>query len=147
MSLLDILPPERTALLDVADGDALLEAVAGLLSPLSSEQSEIAASLRQRERLGRTAIGHGVALPHGRNGVFGEARGAFVRLARPVDYGALDGEPVDLVFALSVPSGFTHQHLQLLAGIAERLADPALRDALRAAPDAATLHALLTRQG
>ena len=94
--------------------------------------------------MGSTAIGHGVALPHGRNEVFDEARAAFVRLRAPIAFGAMDDEGVDLVLALSVPSHFTHQHLQLLAEIAERFSDEGFRAALRGADDADALARLLT---
>ncbi|RMH94117.1 PTS sugar transporter subunit IIA [Lysobacter pythonis] len=145
MSLTQILQPDRIAVLhDCSDGDDLIIALSGLLADTKAQLGPIADSLRQRERLGSTAIGHGVALPHGRNDLFEQARAAFIRLSQPIAYGALDGEPVDLVLALSVPSHFTHQHLRLLAEIAERFAAPGLRDALRGAPDTATIHALLT---
>lgn len=147
MKLKDILHPSHIATLsDCQDGDALLNRLAGLLAGDRPQLCEgIIASLRQREQLGSTGIGHGVALPHGRNAAFDMARAAFVRLPRPIDYAAADGVPVDLVLALAVPADFAHQHLQLLADIAERFSNPALRQALRLAPDAATMHTLLTQ--
>lgn len=144
MSLRSILSPARIALHEQArDVDAVIDRLAGLLSGDSAHGAVIAASLRERERMGSTAIGHGVALPHGRNEVFEQAQAAFLRLDAPLDFDAMDGEPVDLVLALSVPAHFTHQHLQLLATIAERFSDAAFRDALRAAPDEAAAFALL----
>ncbi len=144
MSLRSILSSARIAVLDEAnDSDALLDTLAGLLCDGPTGLEAVAASLRARERMGSTAIGHGVALPHGRNDAFDDARAAFVRLRRPLPFGAMDGDDVDLVLALSVPAHFTHQHLQLLAEIAERFADAGFRERLRAAHDAAGLHALL----
>ena len=146
MSLRSILSPSRIAVLDRASGpDDLIDTLAGLLDEGRGDvaRAAIADSLRQRERMGSTAIGHGVALPHGRNDVFEEARAAFVRVREPVDFEAMDNEDVDLLLALSVPTHFTHQHLQLLAEIAERFSDAEFRAALRAAPDADALHALL----
>ena len=145
MPLSPLLDPARIALIaDPVDRDRVLDAAARLLAGDSpAEVAAIADCLRQRERLGSTAIGHGVAIPHGRCSVYGEARAAFLRLAHPVDFDAGDGEPVDLVFAMAVPEHFTQQHLQLLSELAERFADPAWREALRAAPDAAALRALL----
>ncbi|MDO5609568.1 MAG: PTS sugar transporter subunit IIA [Pseudomonadota bacterium] len=144
MSLSQLLQAERIAILgQPQDGDLLLHTIAGLLADDADQQNVIAASLRQRERLGSTSIGHGVAIPHGRSDVFDQARAAFVRLPAPVDYGANDEEQVDLLFALSVPAHFSHQHLQILAEIAERFSDESLRRALREAEDIATLHALL----
>ena len=145
MSLRSILSSARIAVLDEArNTDALLDTLAGLLCDEDRAGIDaVAASLRARERMGSTAIGHGVALPHGRNDVFADARAAFVRLTRPLPFGAMDDEDVDLVLALSVPASFTHQHLQLLAEIAERFADADFRARLRAAPDAAAMHVLL----
>lgn len=146
MSLRSILSPTRIAVLDQASSaDGLIDTLASLLCEGSDgpEREAVAQSLRQRERMGSTAIGHGVALPHGRNDVFEEARAAFVRVRKPVEFDAMDGEDVDLLLALSVPAHFTHQHLQLLAEIAERFVDADFRAALRDAPDAGSLHDLL----
>ena len=147
MSIRSILSPARIAVLDRAsDADDLIDTLSNLLCDgcEASEREVVAQSLRLRERMGSTAIGHGVALPHGRNDTFDDARAAFVRLRAPIGFEAMDGEDVDLVMALSVPAHFTHQHLQLLAEVAERFSDSDFRAALRAAPDAASLHALLT---
>jgi PTS system nitrogen regulatory IIA component len=99
--------------------------------------------LLQRERLGSTGLGHGVAIPHGRSAKVSEARAAFARLADPIDFGADDHQPVDLVAALIVPAHFTDQHLKLLAELAELFSDAELTGALRAAPDAHTLRETL----
>ena len=140
-----LLGPERIALLaGPADRDRVLEEAARLLAgDDESERAAVAECLRQRERLGSTAIGHGVAIPHGRCASWTEARAAFLRVSPPVDFDAGDGEPVDLVFAMAVPAHFTQQHLQLRSELAERFADAGWREALRAAPDAATLRQLL----
>lgn len=145
MNLRSILSPARIAVIDAAaSADDLLDEMARLLGSDDRRAGDIAASLRQRERMGSTAIGHGVALTHGRNDVFDEARAAFVRLRSPIGFGAMDEEDVDLVLALSVPAHFTHQHLQLLAEIAERFSDEDFRAALRGASDADALARLLT---
>ena len=145
MPLSPLLGPDRIALIaDPVDRDRVLDDAARLLAGDSpADAAAIADCLRQRERLGSTAIGHGVAIPHGRCSVYGEARAAFLRLAHPVDFDAGDGQPVDLVFAMAVPEHFTQQHLQLLSELAERFADAGWRDALRDAPDAGALRALL----
>ena len=145
MPLSPLLGPDRIALIaDPVDRDRVLDDAARLLAGDSpADAAAIADCLRQRERLGSTAIGHGVAIPHGRCSVYGEARAAFLRLAHPVDFDAGDGEPVDLVFAMAVPEQFTQQHLQLLSELAERFADAGWRDALRKAPDAGALRTLL----
>ena len=148
MPLKDLLSRERIAVLDSpADRDAVLDAAARLLADDADASPPIAECLRQRERLGSTAIGHGVAIPHGRCGAFTEARAAFLRVSPAVDFGAGDGEPVDLVVAMAVPSHFTQQHLELLSELAEHFADPAFRAALRQAADAEALAAALQTGG
>ena len=141
MALADLITTERIALLaEPVDRDSVLDAAARLLADAAPHATTtIADSLRQRERLGSTAIGHGVAIPHGRSKAFGDARGAFLRLLTPVEFDAADGEPVDLVFAIAVPEGFSQQHLQLLSELAERFADSGFRERLRRAGDAGAL--------
>ena len=145
MPLKDLLSRERIAVLDQPlDSAAVLDAAARLLSlDQPDHAAPIAACLRQREQLGSTAIGHGVAIPHGRCNAFAGARAAFLRLSRPVDFDAADGEPVDLVYAMTVPQHFTQQHLQMLSELAEQFADEAFRDALRVCEDADALAGLL----
>jgi PTS system nitrogen regulatory IIA component len=154
MPLTPLLDPDRIALLaGPADRDRVLDEAARLLAGNAATGNPgagaavVAECLRQRERLGSTAIGHGVAIPHGRCAAWGEARAAFLRVDPPVDFDASDGQPVDLVFAMAVPEHFTQQHLQLLSELAERFADADWRDALRAAPDAAALRRLLLDGG
>lgn len=144
MPLSELLAAERVATLPAPpDRDAVLDVAARLLARGPADAAAIGQSLRQRDRLGSTAIGRGVAIPHGRSRDHAQARAAFLRLESPVDFGAIDGDPVDLVFAMVVPEHFTQQHLQWLAELAERFADQGFRDALRAAPDATALGALL----
>lgn len=102
-------------------------------------------SLLARERLGSTGLGHGVAIPHGRvkNGT--ATVGAFIKLQKPIDFDAVDGEPVDLLFGLLVPEQSTQEHLQLLAQLAEMFSDAAFVASLRNAGSAAELHTLLSR--
>ena len=145
MPLAELLSADRIVILvEPVDRERVLDAAARLLAGASAEAiPTIAESLRQRERLGSTAIGHGVAIPHGRTDAFKEARAAFLRLAPGVDFDAADGQPVDLVFAMAVPAHFTQQHLQLLSELAERFSTPAFRTLLRMAPDAETLRGAL----
>ncbi len=149
MSFTDLLSADRIVLLaEATDRENVLDAAARLLSGGTATHAEaIGQSLRQRERLGSTAIGHGVAIPHGRSDVFQQTRAAFLRLQHPVDFDASDDEPVDLVFAMAVPEHFTQQHLQLLSELAERFADPAFCDALRQAADADALAQVLVNAG
>ena len=84
-----------------------------------------------REKLGSTGLGHGVAIPHGRLAGLDKTIGAFLRVAKGVDFDAPDNEPVDLIFALLVPEESTEEHLQVLADIAEFFDSEDSRNALR----------------
>ena len=75
-----------------------------------------------------------MAIPHARIAGIDESRCAFLRLSQAIDFNAADGQPVDLVLALAVPEHYVQQHLELLADLAERFADPGYRADLRAAP-------------
>lgn len=143
MPFLDLLSPERVRT-DFVAGDkaALLGRLADLLAG-EDDVHIVQAALEAREALGSTGLGHGVAIPHGRSASVAEARAAFVRLARPIDFGADDRQPVDLVAALIVPEHFTDQHLKLLAELAELFSDAQLTETLRAAPDAVAMTAAL----
>ncbi|MDQ2702353.1 MAG: PTS sugar transporter subunit IIA [Pseudomonadota bacterium] len=147
MPLQSLLAPARIATLaGPLDRDQVLDAAARLMAgDMPALEASIAASLHQRERMGSTAIGHGVAIPHGRCGTTRVARAAFLRLEHPVAFDAADSQPVDLVFALAVPEHFTQQHLQLLSELAGYFALAANREALRAAPGPDALRALLLR--
>ncbi|PKM07558.1 MAG: PTS IIA-like nitrogen-regulatory protein PtsN [Gammaproteobacteria bacterium HGW-Gammaproteobacteria-4] len=147
MHLIDLLSPSRVRIeRAVTSKKRLLENLAALLSESLGGELERAIfdNLCARERMGSTALGHGVAIPHGRCAQLNAAIGAFVRLSEPVDFGAADGQPVDLIFALAVPQHFTHQHLVLLAELADMFARETVRDKLRAAPDTAALYRLLS---
>lgn len=145
MPLNDLITADRIVLLtEPVDRDRVLDAAARLLAGNSrAATTAIGDCLRQRERLGSTAIGHGVAIPHGRSNAFDETRAAFLRLQYPVDFDASDGQPIDLVFAMAVPEHFTQQHLQLLSELAERFADTDFCEALRQADDADALRRTL----
>lgn len=139
MPFLDLLPAERVRTgLVVRDKVDLIEQLASLLAG-NDDVAGMRDAFTARERLGSTGLGHGVAIPHGRSDAVHEARAAFVHLAEPVDFGASDGQPVDLVAALIVPAHFTDQHLRLLAELAELFSNAGITSALRAAPDDRTL--------
>lgn len=108
-------------------------------------EREIFDTLLQRERLGSTGVGHGVAIPHGKLVRLDRLFGLFARLDQPIDFEALDEEPVDLVFVLLAPEGAGADHLKALARIARVLRDPATATKLRATTDANALFALLTQ--
>ncbi|MCC4634076.1 MULTISPECIES: PTS sugar transporter subunit IIA [Xanthomonas] len=142
MPLTDLMAAVRTVVSPAADRDTVLHTAAELLSCRQAGADELYANLCEREALGSTAIGHGIAIPHGRCPNLTEPRGALLRLDAPVAFGS--DEPVDLVFAMAVPAHYTHQHLMLLSELAERFSDAQFRQKLRAAPDADALMALLT---
>ena len=147
METSELLAPGRVACGVVATSKKrAIEAIATALASGGNgvDDNAILDSLLGRERLGSTAVGHGVALPHGRVDGLTTSRGAFIRLAEPVDFDAADGEPVDLVFGLIVPVQCDEQHLAALAAVAARFDDPALRAALRATDDPARALALLS---
>ncbi|MCG6859962.1 MAG: PTS IIA-like nitrogen regulatory protein PtsN [Chromatiaceae bacterium] len=99
--------------------------------------------LLERERLGSTGLGHGVALPHARMKEVTEAVGAFVQLQQGVGFDAIDGKPVDLAFALLVPESANEMHLQLLSQLASMFSDAELRQSLREAATEDQILALL----
>ena len=101
-------------------------------------------SLFSRERLGSTALGQGVAVPHGRVKGLTEALAAFYRLAQPVPFDAPDGQPVRLLMILLVPETATQQHLDILAELAQLLSNKSLRERLTTETDPAIVHRLLT---
>lgn len=104
---------------------------------------DILASLSARERMGSTGLGRGFALPHARIEGLGRLFGLFARLAQPIDFDAIDGEPVDLVFLLLIPGG-SRDHVSALAAIARTMRDEATLRQVRKAGSAAILHRHLT---
>ena len=119
--------------LEIASKKRLLETLAELLAgdhPRLQPET-VFEHLLERERLGSTGLGHGIALPHARMKDVGEVVGAFVQIVRGVDYDAADGEPVDLAFALLVPEAANEEHLRLLAHLASLFSDPNMRVRLR----------------
>jgi PTS system nitrogen regulatory IIA component len=105
---------------------------------------EVFESLFSRERLGSTALGYGIAIPHGRIKQLKETACAFIRLKTPTDFDAPDRLPVDLVFILLAPAAATNIHLQILGELAAMFSDEEFRARLRAAADASELHRLIT---
>ena len=100
--------------------------------------------LLERERLGSTGIGGGIAIPHARLASVAQPRGLFARLGHPVAFDAIDDRPVDLVFLLVAPEGAGADHLKALARVSRLLRDRGLVEKLRATESAEALYALLT---
>ena len=101
--------------------------------------------LWQREQLGSTGLGQGVAIPHGKLGGLKQIVGLFAQLSEPVEIDAVDGEPVDIVFLLLAPEGAGADHLKALARISRLLRERGSVEKLRASKDAAALYAVLTQ--
>lgn len=146
MHLGDFISPEAvTASLKVKNKKQLLTEFAALAAPVAGvPEREIFDVLLQRERLGSTGLGGGVAIPHGKMAGLNQIVGLFAHLAEPIDFEAVDGEPVDLVFLLLAPEGAGADHLKALARISRLLRDESAVEKLRASDDAAALYALLT---
>lgn len=141
ISLSDIIPVSHIILdAETSSKKRLFECVAQLFAAQSGlPQSEIFDCLVARERLGSTALGQGVAMPHGRHASVSAATGAFIRLKEPIEFDAPDNKPVSLVFVLLVPEAATSEHLELLAHLAGRFSEKSVRDALQSCgtPEAA----------
>jgi len=141
-----ILPPENIALdLAVTSKKRAFEQAALLFENRHGiARTAVFQSLIGRERLGSTALGHSVAVPHGRIKDLKSPHAAFLRLAEPVQFDPGDGRAAHLLFFLLVPEAATQLHLDLLAEIARLMADAALRQALAAAATPQDVHQLLT---
>ena len=101
-------------------------------------------ALQERESLGPTGVGHGIALPHARLDGVDRVIGVFVRLEKPLDFDAVDRHPVDLIFALFAPKDSGVEHLKALALVSRTMRDPQTCAKLRANTDPDKLHAILT---
>jgi len=148
ISLVDILAPERVRCdVDATSKKKVLELVSELMAGAqdSLEMRTVADRLLAREKLGSTALGHGVAIPHGRCTDATSAIAAFVKLREGVDFDAPDGQPVDLIVGLLVPEECTDGHLQLLAQLADVFSRPEIRERLREPLSPAGLIELLSQ--
>ncbi len=106
--------------------------------------ADICNALQERESLGPTGVGQGIALPHARLPGLERVHGAFVRIERALDFESVDRQPVDLIFALLAPLDAGVDHLKALAMVSRTMRDSGLCAKLRANSDPATLHTLLT---
>lgn len=102
--------------------------------------------LLERERLGTTGVGHGIAIPHGKLPNLDRVHGIFARLDRPVDFDAIDEQPVDLMFLLLAPETAGADHLKALARVSRLLRDQAMCEKLRGSDSTDAIYALLTQQ-
>ncbi|MBC7986384.1 MAG: PTS sugar transporter subunit IIA [Sphingomonadaceae bacterium] len=145
--LADILTPESVALgLDVPNKKALFREIVARAAKVTGCPAEsIEAPIKARERLASTGYGRGVAIPHAQLDCVGEVHGLFFRLARPIDYGAVDGMPVDCVFTLLSPSDTGAGHLKALARVSRSFRDERFVAKLRGARSQDALYALFAQ--
>jgi len=123
---------------------AIQELAARAAALTGQNERAILEILLQREKLGSTGVGNGVAIPHGKLAKLGGLFGLFARLERPIDFEALDGQPVDLIFLLLAPEAAGADHLKALARVARLLRDPEIARRLRESRDADALYAVLS---
>ena len=146
MDLAELIAPEavnpslkaktkKQALQDVAQRGAVLTGL---------DAREIFDTLMQRERLGSTGVGRGIAIPHGRMAGLPRIVSVFARLDEPIDFEALDNEPVDLIFLLLAPEQAGADHLKALARISRLLREPSTIERLRSSRDRAAIYSVLT---
>jgi len=141
-----LLPPNHVLLdLDVSSKKRLFEQI-GLLFENARQipLARVFDSLFDREKLGSTGLGYGVAIPHGRIKVLKEPVCAFVRTSAPIPFEAPDGAPVNLVFAMLVPEHATEAHLEILSELAQMFSDAELRAALASTEDIQAAHRMIT---
>jgi PTS system nitrogen regulatory IIA component len=145
MTITDLVAPEAIVpALKVSSKKQTLQDLAARAAVLTGQNEKaIFEVLLQREKLGTTAVGYGVAIPHGKLPKLTKMFGMFARLDRAIDFEALDGQPVDLVFLLLAPEGAGADHLKALARVARLLRDQDTANKLRAARDAQALYAVL----
>ncbi|HKT16433.1 MAG TPA: PTS IIA-like nitrogen regulatory protein PtsN [Stellaceae bacterium] len=146
MEISDLITPERViAKLRVANKRTVLQEMARRAASLIGEDEyKVFEILLEREQLGTTGIGGGTAVPHGRLPELAQPMGLFARLEKPVDFDAIDSQPVDLVFLLLTPSDAGANHLKALARISRLMRDRAMCAKLRGTESADAIYALLT---
>jgi PTS system nitrogen regulatory IIA component len=146
MSLTDLLTPDAViASLRVNGKKQALQELSDRAAVVSGLPArEIFDSILQRERLGPTGVGDGIAIPHGKLAKCRRIFGVFARLERPIDFEALDGLPVDLIFLLIAPESAGADHLKALATIARKLRNANFAAQLRATRDASAIYSMMT---
>jgi PTS system nitrogen regulatory IIA component len=146
MEIADLLSPDAVvAHLKAASKKQVLQEMAHKAAGLTGlSERRIYETLAEREKLGSTGMGQGIAIPHGRVAGVEKMTGLFAQLDHPVDFDSMDDQPVDLVFLLLAPEDAGADHLKALARVSRLLRNQAVCEKLRAAPHASTLYALLT---
>lgn len=145
MDFANLLKPEAVKVVtSVMSKKRLLQEIGDLVhSAHGVNAGLVVEALMAREALGPTGVGHGVALPHARLNGIKDVIGVFVLLDKPIDFDAVDRQPVDIAFALFAPEEAGVEHLKALALVSRTLRDASVCNKLRANPDASTLYAIL----
>jgi len=145
MALSDLLPDDGVnSDLAVSSRKQALQALSEIAAKYAPVKArDILERVLERERLGSTGVGHGVAIPHARIDGIERVYGVFARLRNPVDFDAVDAKPVDLIFMLLAPESSNAEHLKALARVSRLLRREDMRERLRSAPDEDALIAVL----
>ncbi|MCW5699596.1 MAG: PTS IIA-like nitrogen regulatory protein PtsN [Rhodospirillales bacterium] len=145
MEIEDLIKPDHVvAQLRATSKKQALQDLAKRAARITGEQERaIFDVLMEREKLGTTGVGNGIAIPHGKLGSLDRLYGLFARLERPIDFDAIDERPVDLIFLLLAPESAGADHLKALARVSRLLRDKSACEKLRGTDDAEALYALL----
>ncbi|MFN3936796.1 MAG: PTS sugar transporter subunit IIA [Gemmobacter sp.] len=146
MDISTLLPPEAVRVIgQMTSKKRLFQELADMAGGIYGIDPSLAMDgLQERESLGPTGVGHGIALPHARLEGMERIVGLFVRLERPMDFDSVDRQPVDLIFTLFAPKDSGVEHLKALALVSRTMRDPGICTKLRANSNPTTLHAILT---
>src|ERR1700755_2052879 len=146
MEIRDLLKPEAVISgLKASGKKQLLQELARHAAQITGvNEKKIFETLLERERLGTTGVGNGIAIPHGKLADFKRMYGVFARVDKPLDFEAIDEQPVDLIFLLLAPEGAGADHLKALARVSRLLRDRAVCEKLRGSDSADALYAVLT---
>lgn len=146
MPLSNLIPPGGVAAdLAATTRKQALQALADLAQrSLDIPARPVLDAVIEREKLGSTGVGHGVAIPHARTDLVDQVCGVFARLKQPVDFDAVDGRPADLIFLLLAPEDAGAEHLKALAQVSRLFRREDIRRSLRAAPDAQAMTVILS---
>lgn len=148
MAMTDILPAEAViSPIRVQSKKRLFQELAQFAAAqIGADDSAVLSTLLDRESLGPTGVGRGVAIPHGRIDGLDKVRGLFLRLETPIPYDSIDRRPVDLVFCLLAPGAAGAEHLKALARVSRLLRDDRVCAKIRSTPDPQAIHAILTAE-
>ena len=148
MEIVDLVAPEGVvAKLKATSKKQALQVLAQRAAKIVGlHERSIFGTLLERERLGTTGVGVGIAIPHGKLTDLDRLHGLFARLDTPIDFDAIDDQPVDLIFLLLAPESAGAEHLKALARVSRLLRDKQLCDKLRGTDNAEVIYALLTEQ-